>query len=205
MLPPPTHDPEAVRELADEILSHSRYDVPPESLPDRVLNWFGDQVAKVLGSFVGSGAGAFVAWGIVLAAVAFVVYLVVRHGRVPVLPTSAASGASLMVEMTRSAAEWRAEAEALEAQGRWAEGLRCRHRALVGELVRQGVIAERAGRTAGEHLRDVARRRPEVGPRMAAATDLFEAAWYGGAVTGAAEAQRFAALEREVLGQPVRS
>ena len=34
---------------------------------------------------------------------------------------------------------------------------------------------------------------------LAAATELFEAAWYGGATTGPAEAARFDDLERAVL------
>lgn len=201
-LPPSAHEPGAVRDMADRILAEARYDRPGKSLPDRILEWFGDQLGKVLGSFVGSGAGTLVAWAIVLGAVAFVVYLVVRHGRVVSLPAGGPRSAALMVELTRTPAEWRAEAESLEAQGRWREGLRGRHRALVGELVRRGDIREQAGRTAGEHLRDVARSRPDVAPSMAAATELFEAAWYGDAATGPAEAERFEGLSAQVLGAP---
>jgi hypothetical protein len=200
-LPPSAHDPEAVRDLADRILADARYDRPGEPLPERILDWFGEQLGNVLGSFVGSGAGTVVAWALVLGAVAFVVHLVVRHGRVVRLPSARPRAASLMVELTRTPTEWRAEAEALEAQGRWREGLRCRHRALVGELVRRGDVRDQAGRTAGEHLRDVARSRPGAAPPMAAATELFEAAWYGDAATGPAEAARFEALAAMVLAK----
>jgi hypothetical protein len=198
-LPPPEQDPAAVRDLADRILAEARYDRPPTPIIERVLNWVGEQIAKVFGSLVGSGGGTVLAWLILVAAVGGVLYLLVRHGRVS-LPALAGPGEpAVMVELTRSAREWRADAERLEAEGRWAEGLRCRHRALIADLVRRGAIPEQAGRTAGEYVRDVARSLPDATPALAAATELFEAAWYGGATTGAAEAARFADLDARVL------
>jgi hypothetical protein len=202
-LPPPAHDPVAVRDLADRILREARYDRPSKSIPDRILEWFGEQLGRVLGSFVGSGAGTLVAWALVVGAVGLVVYLVVRYGRVGTLPRPLERSADVMVELTRTPAEWRADAVALEAQGRWKEGLRCRHRALIGELVRRGAIRDQPGRTAGEYVRDVAVSVPAAAPTMAAATELFEAAWYGDAVTGRAEAERFEHLDRQVLGARV--
>jgi hypothetical protein len=198
-LPPSVHDPKAVRDLADTILADRRYDRPPKSIPDRILEWFGEQLSKVIGSLVGSGAGTLVAWVLVLGAVAFVVYLVVRFGRVGRLPRALDRPSKVMVELTRTPAEWRAEAEAMEAQGRWKEGLRCRHRALIAELVRRGAIPEQAGRTAREYVRDVAISLPDAAPALAAATELFEAAWYGDAPTGRDEATRFQQLDVQVL------
>jgi hypothetical protein len=198
-LPPSQHDPAAARELADSILSDPRYDVAPESIPERVMGWVGDQIVRVLDALVGSGGGTIVAWLIVLGAIGGVVYLLVRYGRVTIPPLERDVEPEVMVELTRSAVEWRREAERLEGEGRWAEGLRCRHRALVADLVRRGVIPEQAGRTAGEYVRDVERGRPDASPSMAAATELFEAAWYGGAETGPAEAARFATLTDDVL------
>ncbi len=199
-LPPSPHDPGEVRDAADRILADARYDRPPESIPDRVLGWFGDRLSDIFGTLVGGGGGTVLAWVIVLGAVGAVVYLLVRYGRitVPGLPTAAEP--EVMVELTRTARQWRDEADALEAEGRWAEGLRSRHRALVADLVRQGAIPEQAGRTAGEYVRDLAAARPDAAPAMAAATELFEAAWYGGAATGADESERFKALDQQVLG-----
>lgn len=202
-LPPPAHDPEAVRDLADRILREARYDRPPKSIPDRILEWFAEQLGRVLGSFAGSGAGTLVAWALVVGAVGVVVYLVVRYGRVGKLPRSVERGAEIMVELTRTPAEWRADAAALEAQGRWKEGMRCRHRALIGELVRNGAVRDQAGRTAGEYLRDVTVSLPAAAPAMAAATELFEAAWYGDVPTGPAEAERFERLDHQVLAARV--
>ena len=202
-LPPPAHDPGAVRDLADRILAEARYDRPPKSIPDRILEWFGEQLGRVLGSFVGSGVGTLVAWALVVGAVGFVVYLVVRYGRVGRLPRRVDRPPSVMVELTRTPAEWRADAARLEAQGRWKEGLRCRHRALIGDLVRRGAIPEQAGRTAREYARDVATSLPDATVAMAAATELFEAVWYGDVPTGPIEAERFERFDRQVLATRV--
>jgi uncharacterized membrane protein YeaQ/YmgE (transglycosylase-associated protein family) len=198
-LPPSTHDPEQVRGLADQILSEERYRQPPESIPDRVLGWIGEQIGKLLGQLVGGGGGTVVAWLILGAAIGAVVYLLARHGRVTLPGVTPAAPSQVMVELTRRPHEWRAEADALEAQGRWREGLRCRHRAVIAELVGRGAIPDQAGRTAGEYVRDVAVTLPDAAPALSAATELFEAAWYGGADTGAAEAARFAELDAQIL------
>jgi len=198
-LPPSTQDPTAVRDLADRILAEARYDRPSESIPDRIMGWVGEQIAKLFGSLVSGGGGTVLAWVILVAAVGGVVYLLVRYGRVSLPSLATNDEPAVMVELTRSAREWRAEADRLETDGRWAEGLRCRHRALVADLVRRGAIPEQAGRTAGEYVLDVAGSLPDAAPAMAAATEVFEAAWYGGATTGAPEAARFAELDARVL------
>ncbi len=198
-LPPPDHDPSSVRELADEILAHPRYDRPGKSIPDRVLEWLGEQLATLIESLVGGGGGTVVAWIILLGFAGAVVFLLVRYGKVT-LPSPAPPGEpEVMVELTRSAREWRDEADRLEAEGRWRDALRCRYRALVADLVRRGTIPEQAGRTAGEHARDVAARQPDAAVPFAAATELFEAVWYGGADAGPDEAARFRDLDARVL------
>ena len=202
-LPPSSHDPQAVRDLAESILASPRYDRPSKSIPDRILEWFGEQLGKVLGSLVGSGAGALVAWLFVLGMVALVVYLIVRFGRLRRPPRPSDRPSRVMVELTRSPREWRAEAEAMEAQGRWKEGLRCRHRALIAELVGRGAIPDQAGRTAREYVADVAVSLPDAAPAFASATEIFEGAWYGAVSTGPDEAVRFQALDAEVLAVQV--
>lgn len=198
-LPPSQADPDAVREAAERILAEPRYDRPAEPIVDRVLGWIGDRISEALGGLVTGGGGAVLAWAVLGAAVAGMIYLLVRYGRVDALRVPRPSQPDVMVELTRTARQWRQEAAELEAAGRWREGLRCRHRALVADLVGQGAIPEQAGRTAGEYVRDIATARPDAAPAMAAATELFEAAWYGGAATGAAEAERFGALSDQVL------
>ena len=150
---------------------------------------------------MGGGGGAVVAWGILLGAAGAVIYLLVRYGRI----TVGAAGApdpepEVMVELTRSAREWRAG-------GRRPRGARA--------AGRRGCAAATAPwwptscAAASSPSRPVARRVstratsparvPEAAPAFAAATELFEAVWYGGAVTGAAEAERFRELDARVL------
>lgn len=205
-LPPSVHDADEVRAAADRILADPRYDVPPKSIPDRILEWFGEQIASVIGSLVGGGAGAVIAWGFVIAAVAFVVVLLVRFGRLPRLarPASAASP-EVMVELTRSPREWRADADALAAQGRWREAVRSLHRALVADLVRSGALSDQPGRTARELVRDLAAERPDAVDPFAAATSIFEGAWYGHAPVGQSDVDRMRALDADVLRPRVGS
>lgn len=198
-LPPAVHDPAQVRELVGKILSEPRYDRPAKSIPDRILAWFGEQIGKVLGSLVGGGPGTVVAWLVVVGVLGLVIFLVLRFGRVGRVVLPPEPMAQVMVELTRTPSEWRADAADLEAAGRWREGLRCRHRAIISDLVRRGAIPDHVGRTAGEYVRDIAKTLPEAAPALAAATELFEAAWYGNITTGRAESERFQAMEAQVL------
>ena len=73
----------------------------------------------------------------------------------------------------------------------WRDALRARYRVLVGELAARGLIGDLVGRTTGELVADVRASAPAVVPAFAAATDIFEETWYGGATVGAAERDRF--------------
>lgn len=197
-LPPPEADPDAVREAIDDILREPRYREPTEPLLDRILGWFFERLGDLVGSMFGGPGGTVLVFAILAAVIGGIVVLIVRGMRMPSLPSAPARRASTMVELSRTRDEWLAEAASLEAEGRWREGLRCRHRALVADLVAKGWIPERAGRTAREYVGDVRRRAPGAEPAMREATELFERAWYGAADTGAAEAARFAALDEAV-------
>jgi hypothetical protein len=199
-LPSPDRSPAEVRALADEILSRSEFHQPPETLPHKVQRLFSEAVGRLLENLAGSGAGAVIAWAILAAAVGLVVVLVVRASRsVQLDPRS--SPPAVMVELTRTPAEWRAEADRQEASGDWRDALRSRYRALVGELVIRDAIPEIAGRTSGEYVRDIAVTLPAAAVAFAAATELFELAWYGDEPTGPEESTRFRSLSEQVLAK----
>jgi Domain of unknown function (DUF4129) len=99
----------------------------------------------------------------------------------------------------RSAAEWRAEAEAQERAGAWREAVRSRYRALVADLAARGLVEEVPGRTAGEYRREVGEALPAAATDFAGATELFEVAWYGRSDTGAQEASQLRDLSNRVL------
>jgi hypothetical protein len=204
-LPEPEHDPAEVRDLADEIMSRPEYREPPESLLERIGDWVGDRLGDALsGLSLGGTLPQFVAWLILALLVGVVMFLLARSLSAGSWGRSSRradrdAAVILSTDEHRSAADWLAEAARHEAEDRWAEGLLCRYRALVTQLVAREVIPELAGRTAGEYVQDVTARRPDVASTFAAATDLFEAAWYGGADTGPAERDRFATLAETTL------
>ncbi len=186
-----------MREAADRILARPEFDEDQRSLlaraRDAVIDWLDD----LLGELAGGGGGQLVGWVVVVvltvAAVVFAIRFTRGARRDPgVLP--ARPGVP-----RRTAAEWRAEADAHEAAGRWRPGLRCRYRALVADLAARGLVEEVPGRTTGEYRRQVDAGYPEVAPAFDGATSLFEGAWYGGRSTGADDAARFRELEARVL------
>jgi hypothetical protein len=107
--------------------------------------------------------------------------------------------AAVAVDRSREPVNWRSEAEEHRREGRFREALRCRYRALVGDLARRGLIDEIPGRTTGEERAQLRVVRPVAGPPFDAAADLFDDAWYGHADVAADDDDRFQALERDVL------
>jgi hypothetical protein len=102
-------------------------------------------------------------------------------------------------EPRRSAVNWRAEAERLEAEGNWKDALRCRYRSLVMELIERDVLRDVPGRTAGEYRVELREHAPTAATAFSGASELFERAWYGDLPTGATENERFQVLARDVL------
>lgn len=206
-LPPSESTPAEVREQADEILSRSEFDEPEPSLVDRVFGWIGDRLSDLLGGIgLGGAGGQSVLGWIVLAVMAgLVAWLVVRLVRGGRLGRRAAQEEAADVVVAETSTDWLAAAEAEEAEGRWRSGLRCRYRALVGELVDRGVLDAQPGRTSGEHRREVVERAPDAASAFSGAADLFDRAWYGNRPTGADESARFQALAAEVRDRAGRT
>jgi hypothetical protein len=216
-LPDPQNDPEDVRQAADDILSRPEYREPPESLVERIQREISEFLGELLANVgVGSaGAASWLAWlvlGVLVAGiVALAVWLVLQvsgQGWGSGRPKSAEGDPIILdVDEHRSAGEWLSEAERHESEGRWREGLLCRYRSLVSELIERKVIPDAVGRTAGEYLGDVRQRHPADAGTFAAATEQFEDSWYGGAETGPTERDRFVGLAGQVLatltGPPV--
>lgn len=202
-LPPSQHDPARVRQLADEVLSADRYArrEPPQWL-QRVAEWLAERLEGLLGSVgFGGQVATWVAWlvlALLAAAIAVILWLSLRRGW-RVGGGHRSSDSAVRLEPAAARVDWAAEAERHEAAGRWRDGLRCRYRVLVGELIGRRLVPDIAGRTAGEYAREVAASSPEAAPAFASSTELFEAVWYGGASAGPAERDRFVGLSDQVL------
>jgi hypothetical protein len=195
----PDRDPEQVREAVREVLSRPEFRPPDRPLAQRVFDWVLEMIGRLLAALGGSGAGGVV--GLILLALVLlgVAVLVARFSRG--LTPSPEVAAAVPGGPRRSAAEWRAEAEAHERTGAWREAVRSRYRALVADLAARGLVEEVPGRTAGEYRREVGRSLPEAAADFAGATELFEVAWYGRAPTGPGEAARLRDLSDRVLGR----
>lgn len=176
-LPVPETDPAAVADAAQRVLSRPEYRPPARPLLERVLDWVTGQLDRLIGALAGGGRASVVAWGVLIVSVAAAVVMAARFFR-GLSPTGRRSAPSLPGRRV-TAEDWRAAALGHEAAGRSREAARAWWRALVAELAARGVVEEVPGRTAGEYRARVAAVHPDGGPSFAAATDLFEAAWYG--------------------------
>ena len=199
-LPPPAHDAEEIRRGAEEILRRPEFQPPPRSLYQQALDKLGEILGDVIGAVVSGTSGSFLAWGLLLAIVAALTYLVVRgvqSGRARRAP-GPASLVDVESDVGLPSTHWDREAERHEHDGRWREALRCRYRALIAGLAGAGVVDEIPGRTAGEYRALVRGTRPQVDEPFSGATDLFERAWYGDEPTGPSESQDFRRLAERV-------
>lgn len=153
-LPVPREDPGTVRDMADDILSRPEYRDPPRSLWERMNDAVGEFVADLF-RLIGLGGGSvapLVAWLVLFllaGLVVFLVYWAVRSGVFGEGRPTRDQGDPVIVatDAHRSARDWLSEAERHEAEGRWSEGLLCRYRSLVVDLVGREVIPELVGRT----------------------------------------------------------
>lgn len=198
-VPEPTTD-EADRR-ADEILADARFQEPPKSLLDRVLEWIVEQLDKIQVPGFGAGAGGgsqIVVWIFVAVLILLAIFLI---SRTRLTRRVGRDDPDFLVddEVARTEHEWLAEAERFEAAGQWKQALRCRFRALVATLIERGVVRDIPGRTTGEYRLEVGRNAPGVAPSFAGAAELFDRAWYGDEPTGADENVRFRALADEVV------
>lgn len=193
-LPPPQPSAEASRREADDILSGAEYQEPPKNALQNVFDWLFEQLSKVS---PGSTLGA-VGWVLLALLVGVSVFLLARLRRTAKAPGEGA-GYEFDLEDRRPPHEWLADAERFEGRGEWKQALRCRFRALVGELIQRGTVRDLPGRTTGEYRIEVHRNAPAAGAPFAAASLLFESAWYGDEATGPEEAQQFRARAEQVL------
>jgi hypothetical protein len=194
-LPPTSHDPEEVREVADRVLSRPEFG-RHEDLLRRLQDWVIDRVGDAL-SELGAGDGAsLLGWIVLGTVIAGVLVLIVRYGRgfrrdPGVGPTA--------TEPRRSATDWRAVAAARSAAGDHRGALQALYRSLIAELSARALVEEIPGRTTGEYRRDIRQVAPSVGPVVDEVTVLFERGVYGPRRPAEPDVARFADLTDDVL------
>jgi hypothetical protein len=205
-LGPVDQDPDAVREEACKLVSKDASVCSPAAPPKPAGDGGGRGIDLSIVSLL--------LWVLLIAAVAALLFLLVRwfiarQGGGKAARRRSTDGEdddvdlverdAVAVDRSREPTNWRAEAEEHRRAGRYRDALRCRYRALVGDLARRGLIDEIPGRTTGEERAQLRRATPTAASPFNSAADLFDDAWYGHVVVDAADDDHFQLLERDVL------
>ena len=198
-LGPVDQDPDQVRDAACKLVASDQVCVPPKprspsAPPD--LSWL-----------------TAILWVLFAVALVVLIWLLVRAARQlakqphrkRAKPAAIVEdpiddlGDVVAVDWSRDPQQWRFEADAHRRAGRWRDALRCRYRALVGDLARRGLIDEIPGRTTGEERRQLIEVAAAARDPFSAAADLFDGAWYGAEEVGERDDDAFRRFEAEVL------
>lgn len=162
----------AARELAKGIYADQR---PP--LWQRALTWVLDRLQDLFDAATRATPGG--PWGLlVLVLVAAAVVVAVRW-RAGAVRRAGGVPAPLFVGRPQTAAEHRAAADRAAAEGRFADAVRERFRAVVRRLEERGLLDERPGRTADEAAADAGRVLPGCAAELRAGAGLFDEVVYG--------------------------
>lgn len=181
----------AERELSKGIY-HADEPGPVERLVNAVFEWVFRTIDRVTGVTPGGGLGLVVLLALVVAVAAVVIW---RTG--PVRRGYRVDTGTVELSGPLDAEEHRRRADAHAAQGRFAEAVRERMRAIVRELEARGVFDPRPGRTADEVAREGGAAVPAVATDLRTAATVFDEVWYGGrAATPQADATLRQADER---------
>lgn len=199
----PDADPARIRRRADEILDDDRYRSPePEgrTFLDRLREWVDDRLPNISapGGRSFDGASILIVALVVAGAVAVTSWAVAGSRRRRWAPDDPLDSE---VELTplRTPSEWTAEAEHCEARGDHRGAVRARFRALSGALAARGLVADTAGRTAGEMRAELAQHAPAAGEPFVSLAQLFERAWFGSVVVREDDATAARTLAERVL------
>ena len=196
-LPAPAVDPEQVRRITESVLARPEFLEARPSWWRQGLRWIVDQFLRLFSAIGGDNRGSTigtVAIVVIAIIIAFVVWRFTRTVRRD-------PGQDVAIEggYGRTAADWLADARALEASGHWRDALRCRYRGLLAALAAEGLVEEVPGRTTGEYLTAVTEDIPTAADPFRVVTRAFEEAWYGHHHVGAADVEAFAGDARRVL------
>jgi hypothetical protein len=192
-LPVPEPPADEVRRAAREIIRRPEFRPPPRTVSQVVYDWISRQFERLQ---QGVGGGTRVGIAVAVLAVALIVFLLVRFARS--VQSDPGKGVVVEHDTGRLPTDWEADAAAHEGAGRWRDAVRCRYRALVAHLAAAGVVREIPGRTAGEYRAEVAAQLPAASSGFAAASELFERAWYSNHPTGPEDAAQMRNLSEEV-------
>lgn len=201
-LGPVQQDPDQVRDAACRLVEPDRVCHPPDP-PD-------------LHPPAGLGLiGTVLQWLVWVVFIALVVVLLVLLVRAAMGMSGRGSGrrrrrrrldepdvellGTVQIDTSREPSDWRREADEHRRAGRAREAIRCRYRALVGDLARLDLIDEIPGRTTGEERAQLVVVAPIASAPFDAVAELFDDTWYGLRHATDADVADIERLEDQVL------
>ena len=140
-----------------------------------MLEWLDELLDRAASATPGGVLGLLVLAALV---VGFAVLVAWQTG--PVRRGARAGTPAVELSGPLDAAEHRRRADGYAAEGRFAEAVRERMRAIVRELETRGVLEPRPGRTADEVAREAAPPSRRWRRDLRAAATVFDEVWYGG-------------------------
>ena len=172
-------DRDEARRAAERELSKGVYHEDEPGPVERAVDAVVDRVGRLLGRVAEATPGGGFGLLILLALVVLVAALVIwRTG--PVRRGFRVDAAAVELSGELGAAEHRRRADESAAQGRFADAVRERMRAIVRELESRGVLQPRPGRTADEVAREAGSAVPSVAADLRTAAGVFDEVWFGG-------------------------
>jgi hypothetical protein len=196
------HDAAELRRRADELLSRPPYREEEGALGAAwraAREWLAEQLGTLLSAIGGDPGIAWLLVGLGVLLLGVVVWRATRGlalDRAVEAPATSPGG--------RPARAWHADADEHEAGGRWSDAVRCRYRALVGQLVEAGVVEDVPGRTVGELDRELDATAPGVAADVAEAGAVFARIFYGRQPAQASDAHTLAEMASRTSRPGVR-
>ena len=168
-------DRDAAHDAAQHELGKPIY--PKPSLIDRLINWIGELLNKLMAESASVPGGWFTI-SVLLILLAIAIVVAVRIA-LRTMRTNRGGGYALFGEHVLSAAEHRATAEQYAAAGNWSAAIRHRLRAVARQLEEGAVLDPVPGRTATELARDAGRAIPHLAAELTRAAGAFNDVTYG--------------------------
>jgi Domain of unknown function (DUF4129) len=171
------------RELARRELADTAYDAEPPLL-QQIVAWIIERIQELIGRTAGALIGSIAGRILVVVLGLVVTMVILRMG--PLARRGTRSDPLLRTER-RTAAEYRAAADAAAGRQDWSTAVIERYRAVVVGLEERGLLDPRPGRTADEAAAEGGAVLPGLVSGLRAGSILFDQVRYGGRTATAAD------------------
>jgi uncharacterized protein DUF4129 len=171
-------DRDSARRAAAEELSDPKYRDAQPNVLQRVAQWLGEQLEKLLNGLSSVVPGGI--FGLLLVLVLLIVLVVVIRLRTGKVARASRADRLVFDGRRKSAADHRRSAAEAAAAGRYDDAVRDSFRAVVRALEERALLDARSGRTADEAAIEAGSLLPNVADELRHGARLFDDVHYGG-------------------------